>query len=234
MLTLIIVLSFSCAQQKVNHQVYSVLFDTTDPLLATPDTDALWGYMEAENIEKHLIMRYSFISDVDINIVQQLERSGSKKGLFSNAIQEKKRLDEFKETFHSVLSKKDSIGSPHSAIFRPILSEMKNLAAIPIGRKMELIVFSNLMENSDLASFYSSKDLWLLEHNPNELIERYLEQARDVLEVEKIHLTIVYIPKNTLENKRYQQLRFIYTKVFEQLGVPITFTGNLTKATVVR
>lgn len=220
----------SCTPSVEQKVVYSVLHDTTDPLEALPEADELWRFTDGDNTEKHLTFRYSTISDVDMNVVRQLERPAIASGLFANAVQEKKRAQRFKEEFDLLFEQTDSIGASHSAIFKPILAELEYLANLPHTDKKYLIVYSNLVENSDWLSYYNATDLWHLNNTPNVIVKRYLEQVPKDANYRGVALHIVFKATGYTDNIRFKQLRAVYTEIFTQLNVPISFSANLTKA----
>lgn len=220
----------SCTPKETKREVYSVLYDTTDPLLATPDSQSLWEYMDADMTDKDIVFRYASVSDVDISIRHQLKRPAVTSSLFSNAVQEKKRLDSFKKEFQALIETKDSMGAPYSTIFKPIVFELQYLAGLPKGNHKQLIVYSDLMENSDWLTFYSSRDLWLLEHDTSEIVQRYLTQVPKDTDFRGLSLTIVFIPKNFRENRLFKKLREVYTLVFQELDVSVSFSGNLVRS----
>lgn len=231
---LLIILMFaglsSCTSTVEEREVYSVLYDTTDTLLATPKANDLWDFTDGNNGNKHLTVRYATLSDVDMNVVKQLKRPPAVSGLFANAVQEKKRLERFKQEFDSLFDYTDSIGASHSAIFKPILSELSHLSRLPNTQTKHLIVYSNLMENSDWLSYYTTVDLLQLRHKSDELIQRYEKQIPIDGVYSGVSLHIIYKPTDFNDNTRFSKLRMIYQEVFEKLGVPVTFSANLSNA----
>ncbi len=224
----------SCSPQQKKREVYSILYDTTDPLLAMPEAESLWGYMKGDDTDKDLVFRYSRLSDVDMNVVQQLERPAKQSGLFSNAIQEKKRIEAFQKEFNDLITPLGGSGEPYSAIFKPILAEMEYLASLPPDYEKHLIVYSNLMENSDWLSFYRGSDLWLLKYKPKKVIARYLEQIPKNVNYTDVQIHIIFVPKDYEDNIRFKSLRAVYTKVFHQMGISVSFSGNLSNASTPR
>lgn len=207
-----------------------MLYDTTDPLLVMPSAENLWQFMNADNSDTHLTFRYAMLSDVDMNVVQQLQRPAQQSGLFANAVNEKKRHKGFKGTFNALFEQNDSIGASHSAIFKPILEELNYLAKLPNTDVKHLIIYSNLVENSDWLSYYSGTDLWQLRYALKTIVKRYLAQVPKATNYKGVQLHIVFKPSDFEDNKRFKQLRAVYTEVFSQLNVQINFSANLTKA----
>ncbi|QMU63576.1 MAG: hypothetical protein GKR88_04300 [Flavobacteriaceae bacterium] len=229
-LLLVFVLA-SCETETPKTEAYTILYDVTDPLIATPNVREIKDFANATNTDKTLLIRYLEISDVDFNPVSELVRKASKGGLLSNAVNEKQEADRFQNNLIQLLTRKDSIiPSSHSSIFGPIISEVKILASLPEKTNKRIIVYSDLMENSNWLSFYRTRDVLLLQRHPEKLIKSYLQKAEGLENISKLSVHIVFIPKNNAENERYLRLQEVYTTVFDSLKIPISFSANLTKA----
>ncbi len=229
---LILVMLFgACTAETPQTAVYSVLFDRTDPLLAQPNNSEITTFIDIDDTEKNIRFRYSEISAVDFNPVTQLIRRGSQAGLFSNAVVEKQKADGFDKQLERILTISDSISpASHSSIFQPIVSEISVLQSMPKQYSKTLIVYSDLMENNNWISYFRSEKRLLLERNPKKLVRLYLEKAKGLSKNSNIKVHVVFIPKDNLENARFQKLQELYQHVFNQLGISISFSANLTKA----
>ncbi|RZN78890.1 MAG: hypothetical protein EVB11_13115 [Winogradskyella sp.] len=209
----------------------SVLFDITDPLIAHPDASELYKLLDADNTNQNLHIRYGEISEVDFNPVSELIRPASKTGLLSNAVEEKQRMRGFGKDLEALLVRTDSLTpQDNSSIFLPIISEVKVLQSMDSTMDKTLIIYSNLMENNSLVSYYRYNDLWLLEHQPEVLLEKYLLKAKGINPSDSLRILFIYIPENDKANTQYQNLQQLYRMVFDRLGIPISFSANLTKA----
>ncbi len=213
-------------------QVYSILYDTTDPLRANPNKKELLNFMDIDNANKIIQIRYLEISDVDFNKVTELIRPCEKKGLFSNQILEKQKKELFRNKLDSLLKTDDTlISSSYSSIFKPILAEVQYLEGLPSDYKKHLIIYSDLMENNHWLSFYSTSGMNLMNQNPEKLLNLYIKEIGKLPILTNVKVHIVFIPKDQLENRRFQKLQQLYLKIFkDHLGVPISFSANLTKA----
>lgn len=222
---------FGCKPDKKRTDVYSVLYDITDPLMANPKEEELLEFVDATDLDKNIVFRFSKISSVDVNVITQLVRPQRKSGLLANAVQEKKRLDQFDDDLSKLIQKQDSItGTSHSSIFLPIVKELQHLASLPKEYEKHLIVYSDLMENSNWMSFYRPGDLQLLKQDSKAIKIRYLKQVPFDISKSKVKLHIIFLPKNYLDNDSYKKLQEVYTNVFNELKIPISFSGNLLKA----
>lgn len=225
----------ACKSEPTRTEVYSVLFDRTDSLIATPSSQELEGFTGIKNTSKTIVLRYAEISDVDYNKVSQLIRPNSQNGLLSNAVKEKRKQDAFTKEFKALFSTKNSVvPTEHSSIFQSILNEVYHLEAMPKINTRSLIVYSDLMENTlNGISFYKVSDLKLLFSSPEKIALRLLSQV-DRARLPKTPSTkvyVVYIPTDNGDNNRYKQLQEVYRLLFKELNITISFTANLTNAT---
>lgn len=221
-----------CTAPENRTEVYSVLHDITDPLQAIPDPDELIRFMDITEPDKTIVLRYAHISDVDFNTVKQLVRPQQQTGLLANQVQEKKKHRQFEKDVRKLFEKQDSLApASHSSVFLPIIRELRYLASLPDEYTKHLIIYSDLMENNnDFVSFYQPKDIRLLHQHPDILKDRYLNTAGTLPAVSNLHVQVIFIPKDNTENTQYREIQVLYQNVFDELGIPITFSANLTNA----
>lgn len=231
---LVCLLSVSCEKEVVRTDVYSVLRDVTDPLTADVNADEITSAMRLEESDKNIILRYSELSDIDINIVNQTIYKAPVTGLLGNEVVNKQNMRLFKQEVTRVLTPKDSlISAPYSAIFTPIIKEVEYLHSLDTNGDKILVVYSDLFENDpSWVSFYRTNDLMMLNNHPEQIVKRYLKKASLSERIDDVAVHIVYIPKNIEENKRFNAIRMCYMRVFDTLGIPITFSANLTHAPI--
>lgn len=223
---------FACSSpEQRQSKAISVLFDITDPLTARPDADELYNFLDADNSNQNLHIRYGEISQVDFNPVRELIRPASKTGLLSNAVEEKQRMRGFGKELEALLVPTDSITpQDHSSIFMPIISEIKVLQDFDNVSDKTLIIYSNLMENNSWISYYRYDDLLNLEYRPEVLLEKYLQKTDGINPSDILQIHVIYIPEDAKSNRQYQHLQQLYRMVFEKLGISISFSANLTNA----
>jgi len=228
---LLVALLSACTTKTPQTTIYSILFDVTDPLLAQPNAQEIAAFIDADNTEKNIHIRFAEISAVDFNSVTELMRPSFKSGLLSNAVVEKQKADGFNAELEDLLASKDSIlPAQHSSIFQPIVSEIKVLQSLPDEYSKTLVVYSNLVENSHWLSYYRARDLYLLDNHSEQLVKKYLDRAKGLVKNSNIKVHIVYIPNNNFQNSRFLKLKNVYQDVFSELEISISFSANLTKA----
>ncbi len=220
-----------CTATEKRTEVYSILYDITDPLLAVPDSDELVSAIDIADPDMTLVVRYANLTDVDYNKVRELVRPQRQTGLFANEVSEKKKQRQFKKDIMGLFGESDSFEpASHSSVFLPIISELRYLASLPREHKKYVIIYSNLMENSGLISFYRPQGIYLLDHHPEMLLERYMEKTKGLPPIFNIHVQIIFIPRDQAENARFQNIARLYQNVFDQLNIPIVFSANPTNA----
>lgn len=221
-----------CTAPESRTEVYSILYDITDPLLAVPDARELVRAMDITDLHKTLVMRYANITDVDYNKVEELVRAPQQTGLLANQVREKKKQRQFEKDIGVLFGGRDSLEpASHSSVFLPIVRELRYLASLPKEHTKNLIIYSNLMENSDLISFYRPQGIYLLDYYPEILLERYMEKTKGLPQMSNIQVQVIFIPREQVENARFRKIAGLYQKVFDGLNIPIVFSANLTNAT---
>jgi len=221
----------SCTQTTSNTDVYSVLVDVTDKHLAQPNEVEMIQLIDGSNREGKIVFRYSQITDVNLNTIEVLALPSRKTGLLSNAVMEKKEERAFQQSLAGVLKPRDSMApTPHSAIFDPILRELYYLSRLPQRNHKTFIIYSDLRENNPWVSIYSDSDRWTLEHDPEKLVNRYMEKVVNITTVENISVHVIYHPIDNRDSNEFTYLQNLYTKVFAELDIPISFSANLTNA----
>lgn len=224
-------LFIGCSNEPQSNEVYSVLHDITDPLSAQPNADNFLDAIDVSNTQKHIKLRYRIISDIDFNPVSELSRPATKTGLFSNAIDEKRKGKAFESECRALLAEKDPIeGETHSSIFLPIVRELNYLASLPNSDTKHLIIYTDLRENCDWFSYYTYRDLMQLQQQPDKVFQRYLDQVNDIPKIENCKVHIIYVPEDHDQNVQYKYLQRLYAQIFEQWNISIVFSARLTKA----
>ena len=222
----------SCHTDNQPFEVYSLMNDVTDTLRARPNNKELFKLLNIKDRSKHITFRYSEISDVSINEVFELTLTAERMGLFSNAVRERVAANMYERNLAELIVQKDSATTAHShsAIFDPIMKEIQYLGTLPNGYRKTLIIYSDLMENNSWVSFYKPQDRERLFRSPNQLVKHYIKRAGDKQDIQNLSVNIIYLPRDNRDSDRYSLIQYLYTEVFRELGIPISFSGNLTNA----
>ena len=197
----------ACKKPIVKNERYSILVDTTDEHLSTVNAKELLQLFDLKNDAKSIHLRYSTITDVDFNEVSELSFTPEASGLLGNELKAKKKRIQFEREVEQLLTPLDTlVDAKYSSIFDPIIQELQYLGSQKSYDSKVLIVYSNLIENSEWISFYTSKDYYLLRYEQKLLINRFLERVPQFSH-ENLRLQIVYIPHNQKDNTNFKALQ---------------------------
>mgnify|MGYP001446102737 CR=1 FL=1 len=219
---------FNKGSSKYETMVMSVLEDITEPdFIASPDPNIIIDRFDLGNdIWKSAHFRYRKISQLDYTPLDEIVLPLGNE-LFENSLLRNKKVSSFKNRIIEVVTKeKDTFLQTHSSIFNPILRELQALSKLTADRK-ELIVFSDLKENSNFYSWYLSRDYKILNENPDLVVEKFLQQVPQDFDVSGVSLQIIYIPYDAKDNQEFMKLVKVYKEVFRRLKIPLTISANM-------
>lgn len=226
---LLITLTTSC-NTDVKTQIISVLEDKTEANFAvvpTPETILSLYHLE-DNIWKSVIFRYGSITSLENNHRKQVSLQ-SEQSLFGNELQRKQDVVNFTAEIASILEEsKDTISYKFSAIWLPVVEEIKSLQRVT-NATTTLYLYSDLRENTNhWFSTYNRSDVTRLKTDMESVVQLFLDKATGIIPSENISLVVIYTPKNEKEDQSFNQLKKLYQSVFDQLGISISFTTNIT------
>lgn len=220
---------FSKNESGKDALIVSVLEDVTEPdFIASPDPHVVISRFGLDdNKWKSAHFRYSTISQLDYNPREDIVLP-SKNDLMENSLLRNKEVSNFKNQIIEVLSREQETSFPqtNSSIFVPILRELQALSNLEADRK-ELVVLSDLKENSTVYSWYAQRDYQILETDLERVVEIFLQHVPPNFAVNGVSLQIIYIPKDAKDNIEFLKLVEVYKEVFKRLDIPITISANM-------
>jgi hypothetical protein len=169
------------------------------------------------------------VTDVSYNPATEfvLEKGGSQ--LLSNSFDRDKQAKKFESevTVRVDSLSSDTVGKPRSSIYIPLAREL-NLLAKSTSEKKYLILFSDLLENTDGVSFYRKQTLSLLQVNPDTIASALL--AKMPLEnLSGITVYLIYQPENALDDDTFRITSNFFKTLLEQHGATVIVGANLTQ-----
>jgi hypothetical protein len=127
---------------------------------------------------------------------------------------------------HIDSSSKEAIGrEKHSVIYRTLVQELNHLAEIKADEKIN-IIYSDMLENSDDANFYSESGLSELKQNPRSVIER-LQKKLPLKNLKGVKIYIVYSPKSYEAEQQFNYVISMYRTMLESKGAEVIVGANL-------
>jgi hypothetical protein len=223
---LLALLCAACDHKPIsNDKDLIVLIDQSDPLKITPNADEVTAQAGLkEDMWQGIKVTIDYISDKDVNAskVVTLEKanrlSGNSELRAAQAIRFKKEL----RTALSCTGNESSLD--HSIIYRTIAKQVNSLSSSTATARV-LLVYSDLMENSDL-SFYDRETLVLLRTHP-ERIKQQFEKSAMLRHLSGMEIWFLYEPASYMENSTYMSIANIYKQLLESKGATVHIEKTL-------
>jgi hypothetical protein len=217
----------ACTMQTPSTTEIIVLFDITDAQLAQPNPDEILALCNLQNKWDGLVFRFIDLTDVSYNRIS-VAKLETKNEWLSNEMEQDKEIKSFKNEVLAIMAnrKNDIIGKNNSSIYLPIASELNRLSKVKTGNKL-LIIYSDLMENTENLSFYRKSDFSLLKENPKQVQEQ-LEKLATLNSLSGIEAWFIYQPSETKSDQDFQIVSGFYKKLLEDKGAKVTISANLT------
>jgi hypothetical protein len=205
------ILGVSCSQPQKEILV-SVLDDTTEKEMSAFQPSDILTYFDLErNQWNNLCFRYQSLTGSDYNKVKTLEILAETQ-LFSNNIERRNKLKAFQKDIQNC--KKDSNqGYEKSSIFIPLIKEIEYLNNHYPNRSIQILVYSNLMDNTDWVSWYDPYT-----KNNEKTLVKYQAHFPKIEINNTIEVKVIFTP-TAKENKRFREIVTLYTKLFQDIGI---------------
>lgn len=204
-----------------------VLFDKTDSsILVRPDIDILEFYDFKNNPYSGGSFNYSNITDIDFN-KSYSEYLKPISNIEFNKISRKKEINLFQEKIKGFIAEANKIktGKNHSSIYYSISQKLEILSQSK-SQKRVLIIYSDMMENSDSISFYDPLVLEQLKSNNDSIIKRIGNQ-KILPSLKGIDIYIVFEPTNYEQNKEFRIVSEFYKSWFKEKGAKVFIGADL-------
>jgi len=220
----------ACTNSEQAGTTISVLEDVTEADFTTrPDAKAISSKFDLfDNSWQSATFRYGTMNSLVHNKRLELHIEGGM-ALTGNQLVRDAEIAQFEKDIDSILSmpKTDKTYN-YSSIWKPIVEELLVLQKDTLSQ-ITLSVYSDLQENNkDWFSVHRYKDLMLLENHPDKVKDVFLKQATGIVtNPSNLKVIVIYEPQTLKQDKRFAQMRRVYTDVFAELGIPIVFTAHL-------
>lgn len=226
---------FACdhkADINSEHMDITVIRDITDPHHLVPEADAI---LRLYNLSVHknesAMFRYREIADIFLVPTENLRlpakgeiKTGSHNQTPNYRETEILRFyDQVRKTLREVQVNGDTATKDHSECFRTIAEELRTLNGLK-GKNKILLVYSNLMENSDILSVYGYKTF---SEKDTAAIRKKLEEKKLLPEnLNSITVFLLYQPQNRPDDYQYGLMSGVYTRMLGQRGARVKVMAN--------
>lgn len=203
-----------------------VLHDVTDSIIAKPDSAQLIAFLNASHKWDGINFTLSSISDVSISKTQKVFIPAQSRWL-GNEIKRTRDLKEFYTRVQELLARSsdDSIGRKQTSVYLPMVTSLTSLAKSSSNKKV-LIVYSDLMENTNEVSFYDPHTLSELK-SKREAVMDGLGASMHLPSLAGVGVVFVFQPNNTSEDYAYRIVSGFYKSMLENKGAHVIITSNL-------
>ncbi|MBN1822019.1 MAG: hypothetical protein JW833_14960 [Prolixibacteraceae bacterium] len=235
-----IILVSSCKKEVPPTTGITVLIDVSDEKFRSPDfvsgnTASILKIMKIDNDEGKFAggsVKFSLINDISDSQSQQVSLKTGKPGLMGeNPLIRNDEVNKFISDIESVFTKTVNSaewGTDESKIYQKVARELNNLNEQESDRKV-LIIYSDMLENSSLFSFYGPNAKTAIEKyiaTPNETLEEFSRSAPKINTLNNIGIIIITNRNNENDNLVNLSERF-WTAMFSNLGATVSFSSSL-------
>ncbi|NVN95460.1 MAG: hypothetical protein HXX18_09285 [Bacteroidetes bacterium] len=204
-----------------------IINDHTDYFTVKPKADEIKNlYDFKNNIWDEANFRLINITDININKTYQAKIE-SENYLLSNKFKRKEKIKAFLTDIDKITvnSEKEKIGKDYSAIYEPIAKELNRLSQHKADKKY-MLIYGDLMQNTDEISFYDKNVFEKLKSNPDK-IKQYFNSQVSLNNLGGIKIILLFQPNNIKQDVEYKVVSEFYKKLFEEKGAKVEITANL-------
>lgn len=210
----------SCTNSPMESITLSVLADKTDSLIPKPQTTHIKSFFQEGSYEEG-IRSFYFQQITSSNINTSFYATIPKADFFENSLQRKSTIRKFYKQIDTLLNAVNEGEEIYksSSILKPLMMQLERLNTSTTSQKV-LLLYSDLLESSDLFNIYRKRNQELLITKPNEVVNLLVSQL-DIPKLGDVHLYIIYYPTDRLNNRLFEKMIFVYRELFKDSGLKI-------------
>lgn len=221
-----IALIVACTSQNPVITEVVLLKDITDTNIAKPDSNEIISLFGLKNTENGGIFRFTNLTDVSYNYTRET-RIEVKNLWLSNEFEREDEIKKFKKDIGEIISNmnKESEGKRNSSIYLPIARALNDLKNSQAQRKI-IIIYSDLMENTQELSFYRNKDFERIKGNPEAVLSQF-EKMEKLDSLGGIEVRFIFQPKDSRKDQVFRVISGFYKKILKEKGAKVIIGANL-------
>lgn len=240
LLFLILGIALGCSYEKTQTTHICVLIDITDERFKSDNfaDENLPKLLSAMNLDRQKggysggEIKLSLINEISDSKSKTITIETAKTGMMGeNPLNRKDQVNRFYaqlETAISEIFEKASWGTDASKIYQKVARELIKMKQVQADRKT-MVIFSDMLENSELFSFYGSNwknSIENLMENPDQTIEKLAQKGPELPDLSEF--TIYIVTNRTQENDQKINLsEQFWTKILEAKGATVRFNSTL-------
>jgi hypothetical protein len=205
----------------------TIIWDITDSMMVTPklsEVISLYGF--EDNIWSEAKFRLLNVTDVSINKIHEASIESENEWM-SNKFKRNDKVKKFYSDINEILSDalKQKIGKDNSSLYLPLAKELNRLSNSKASNRV-MLVYSDMLENTDEMSFYKNETLSLLKTNPDS-VKKYFESQLKLENLTGIKIYLVFQPLNMKQDEVYRIVSGFYKNLFENKGATVEITAGI-------
>ena len=225
----IIILFTACSKLNTKPKTIeiSAIVDITDPLIAKPKPEEAISVFNLNNDKwKGADFRLLYITNVSYNPMFEAKIESENEWL-SNQFQRAEKVKKFHTEITKIISNTTTktVGKDNSAVYFPIAKELNKLSLSKSTTKT-ILIYSDLMENTDELSFYNKWTFEQIKTKPD-AIQQFFESQLKLSDLNGIKIYLIYQPTNTKQDEDYKVVSGFYKNWLESKGAMVEITANL-------
>lgn len=201
-----------CKEDITQHTI--ILYDQTEKGFTCLNFEE-WkaGSALTENKNNGEQLRINLISDVGFTKPKNLSIDAVSIPLLGNDYKRKTEIDTYyenvRQVFYSMQIEKS--GKANSFVFKPI-SEALNTLSVSHADKKQLVIISDLKENSSLYNFYSKEMLKILKDSPDKVKNIFLTKY-PLMDLSGIVVFLYYEPVDYSDSDVFEIIADFYVSI---------------------
>lgn len=222
-----VVIMKATTEKHVTSKEVVVMHDITDPEITKPNITDIPSIFNLNNSKwDGASFRFMNITDVSYNRTHETRINAENEWL-GNEFEREKKVKQFFADIAKILSEanNESPGKENSSVYLPIARELNRLSQ-STSLERELLVYSDLKENTDDFSLYQDRYASLLKVGP-EKVRNYFETLIPLKTLKGIKVYLIYQPANKEEDKEFRLISSIYKKMLEDKGATVEIMANV-------
>jgi hypothetical protein len=237
---ILVLVLLSCKEEKVQLTQVCVLIDVTDEKFRDDNfvADNLPKYLRLMKLDAESggysggEIKLSLINEVSDSKSKTVKIAAAETGMLGeNPLTRRDEVQRFnnnlKESFTAVLNEADW-GTNASKIYQKVTRELLKMKRKEADRNY-LIIYSDMLENSNLFSFYGQnwrQKIERLAEDPGTTLEQLAEKGPAMPDLSEFDIFIV-ASRDSENDEKINLSEKLWTSLFEYQGATVSFNANL-------
>lgn len=222
-LILLLLVTFSCDIDSQEKMSLTALADRTDPHILSPKAEDIKTLIDLEHTPNMAVdIAFQNLGNVDYSPVTRVSIPAY--SILDNGLQRTSNIKRFYAKIDSLVLRENikDYDFHNSSILHPLIDHLNKLNHSGANKK-QLLLYSDLMEFSDVFNSYDSRGKLL---NDPISVGKELRETLEVPDLQGVRLFLMYYPKTNEHNRLFRAWCEVYRELFKESGLTIEIGGN--------